>query len=80
MAPELLQKKKYEKKVDIWAIGVVIFNMIFGRLPFRSMNMEAEILSKCEKGFDISSFDTELDAKAKNKLNSLFNHVFQVDP
>ena len=54
MAPELLQKKKYDRKVDIWAVGVLIFSMLFGSVPFKAMNLEAEIISKCEHGFDLS--------------------------
>jgi serine/threonine protein kinase len=51
MAPELFQKKKYDRSVDIWALGVLIYRMLFGNEPFKSMNMEAEIISKCENGF-----------------------------
>ena len=40
MAPELFQKKKYDKSVDIWAVGVLIFSMLFGNVPFKSLNME----------------------------------------
>ena len=62
MAPELFQKKKYDKTVDIWAIGVLIFSMLFGCVPFKAMNMEAEIISKCENGFELE--------KAKKRFNS----------
>ncbi|MEE6476337.1 hypothetical protein FKM82_011044 [Ascaphus truei] len=33
-APELLANKKYGPKVDIWSIGVSMFAMLTGRLPF----------------------------------------------
>ena len=33
-APELIQHIKYNFKVDIWAIGVTLFYIIYGELPF----------------------------------------------
>ncbi|KRX16813.1 Aurora kinase A [Trichinella nelsoni] len=40
LAPEVFQHEGYDEKVDLWAIGVVMFKMIVGRLPFndRSSN------------------------------------------
>ena len=36
MAPEIYAKKKYDNKVDVWALGVLLFNMLFGGHPFKS--------------------------------------------
>jgi serine/threonine protein kinase len=33
-APEIFQGIKYNEKVDIWAIGVMLYQFLFGRLPF----------------------------------------------
>ena len=51
MAPELIQKRDYRgievifnlklfffSKVDIWALGIVLFVMICGRFPFKGVN------------------------------------------
>ena len=35
MAPEILEKKKYNYSVDIWALGVLMFTMLFGNQPFK---------------------------------------------
>ncbi|KAL1245326.1 Aurora kinase [Trichinella spiralis] len=34
LAPEVFHHQGYDEKVDLWAIGVVMFRMIVGRLPF----------------------------------------------
>lgn len=36
MAPEVLKGEIYSNKADIWSLGVVIFEMIYGVCPFQS--------------------------------------------
>ena len=38
MAPEILKKLRYNEKVDMWSVGVLLFNMITGCQPFSSDN------------------------------------------
>lgn len=39
MAPEMIQKKgHYGKSVDFWALGVLVFEMLTGEVPFFSIN------------------------------------------
>lgn len=43
MAPEILAGKHYGTSVDFWSLGVLIYFMLFGEQPFRSMTKEVEI-------------------------------------
>ena len=34
MAPEITEQQPYGLKVDVWSLGIVYYQMIFGRLPY----------------------------------------------
>lgn len=34
MAPEILDAKAYDRKADIWSVGVLYYQMIFGEYPY----------------------------------------------
>lgn len=53
MAPEIFKKQVYDGQVDVWALCVLLYKMLFGDFPFKSINMEYEIVSKCNKGFNL---------------------------
>jgi serine/threonine protein kinase len=37
MAPEILSRSPYDIKADVWAIGVLLFIMLYGETPFSSL-------------------------------------------
>jgi len=34
MAPEIILKQGYNHQVDFWALGIVLYEMLYGRTPF----------------------------------------------
>lgn len=38
MAPEVHQEKAYGRKADIWSVGVVFYQLIYGDYPFKGMS------------------------------------------
>lgn len=34
MAPELVQEHPYDEKVDVWSLGIILFELFFGTPPF----------------------------------------------
>ena len=41
MAPELLNKKSYDEKVDIWSLGCILYEMCALTTPYTAANLES---------------------------------------
>lgn len=53
MAPEILTSSSYNKRSDLWSIGIVLFEFLFGHHPFKKMNGFAELVHFVRDGVDI---------------------------
>lgn len=38
MAPEILRYEKYDAKADLWSVGAIAYEMVFGNPPYRAEN------------------------------------------
>lgn len=45
MSPEMIQNRPYDYKIDIWALGILLFELIAGHAPFRGDKPE-EVLEE----------------------------------
>ncbi len=46
LAPEVYTNKPYDFKVDVWSIGVILYYLLSGILPFDDENLNDELIGK----------------------------------
>ncbi len=51
VAPEILQGKEYTTASDIYSFGMIMWELITGRLPFWDQNNDLELIIKISKNF-----------------------------
>ncbi|KAG5284018.1 hypothetical protein AALO_G00022040 [Alosa alosa] len=70
-APELLSRKKYGPKVDVWSIGVNMYAMLTGTLPFTVEPFSLRALHQKMVDREMNPLPTNLSSAAGNLLKSL---------
>ncbi len=48
MAPEMLLERKYDAKVDLWSVGIILYEALFGKAPYKSDSID-EVLVKIKE-------------------------------
>ena len=74
MAPEIVKRKDYcAVNADVWALGILLYAMLCGRMPFKGFN-DKELYRKIEKG----SF--ALPGHFQEGLKRLINSMLDLNP
>jgi len=78
LAPEMLQRHTYDKAIDIWALGVIVFVLLCGCLPFDddSAKIESESDARMKFTLRFPRWASNLSLPAKDLLQRLL----AVDP
>ena len=69
MSPEIYRRERYDVKVDIWALGCVLYEMLTFKPAFQASNM-AELKNHIFRG-NIPGIVAEYSSEFKNVLKSL---------
>jgi serine/threonine protein kinase len=75
LAPEMLQRHAYDKAVDIWALGVIVFVLLCGCLPFDDDSSRIDSESAARKKFTLRfpRWSSNLSVSAKDLLHNLLD-------
>lgn len=87
MAPEILKNDKYDKTADIWSLGVILYELITGDVPFEGNNITTvksnilklniiwpKIIDKDAK--DLIEKILKLEPKERLSLDDIMNHKY----
>eukprot|EP00596_Hydrurales_sp_CCMP1899_P002382 CAMPEP_0119035232 /NCGR_PEP_ID=MMETSP1177-20130426/2169_1 /TAXON_ID=2985 /ORGANISM="Ochromonas sp, Strain CCMP1899" /LENGTH=264 /DNA_ID=CAMNT_0006993215 /DNA_START=721 /DNA_END=1515 /DNA_ORIENTATION=+ len=75
LAPEMLQRQSYDKSIDIWALGVIVFVLLCGCLPFDDDSSRIANESAARKKFTLRfpRWASTLSVSAKDLLHNLLD-------
>ncbi|KAG8903858.1 pkb-activating kinase-like protein, partial [Tulasnella sp. 417] len=74
VSPELLTRSLATKAADVWALGSIIYYMIAGDPPFKSMSeyLTFEKIKKCDYAFPPDDSEHAFDPEAKDLVQKIF--------
>ncbi|XP_018106709.1 serine/threonine-protein kinase ULK3 isoform X2 [Xenopus laevis] len=76
MAPEMVCSKHYDARVDLWSVGVILYEALFGKAPFASKSfseLEEKILSH-------KTIELPTRARLSPECRDLLQQLLQRDP
>ncbi len=68
MAPEMIKNISHDFKLDIWCLGILLYELLHGDAPFKGKND----IEKCENIVNNAPFYCEgISVEAENLIRSL---------
>lgn len=71
LAPEMQEGAAYTEQVDWWAVGVVFYECVYGKVPFRAKTREA-MLRLMTRGPEFPKTDPPVSAECINAMQRFF--------
>uniref|UniRef100_A0A453J650 Protein kinase domain-containing protein n=1 Tax=Aegilops tauschii subsp. strangulata TaxID=200361 RepID=A0A453J650_AEGTS len=78
MAPEIWRGDKYDAKADLWSVGVILFQLVTGELPFLGEN-RVELREKVLSSSGLS-FPPDMEADLHPEFIDLCRRLICLDP
>jgi serine/threonine-protein kinase ULK2 len=74
MAPEIIQKNDYTSKSDLWSVGLILYEMVYGINPYIDAVNTVDLLDKINKRV------IKYSHKVSKECNLLIKSLLQKDP
>ncbi|XP_076800157.1 serine/threonine-protein kinase ULK3-like isoform X3 [Clavelina lepadiformis] len=76
MAPEMILQHHYDAKVDLWSVGVILYESLFGQPPFASRSFD-ELTDKIKSDYAIQ---IPVEPSVSSSCRDLLVSLLQRDP
>ncbi|XP_055904580.1 cGMP-dependent protein kinase 1 [Eupeodes corollae] len=70
VAPEIILDRGHDKSVDYWALGILIFELLVGKSPFRGQN-QIKIYQQILGGIDVIQMPSKIPKTAQGLIKQL---------
>lgn len=74
MAPEIIEKEEYTVQADLWSVGMILYEMIYGRHPYYNASNVIELLHK------IKQEPIPYSETVSPECNQLLKGLLQIEP
>jgi len=69
MSPEVVFKKPYNENIDVWSLGVLLYELLHGKSAFKARNLN-EITTKLKRPIELP-FDEKLSEDVKDLIKGI---------
>ncbi|KAH8405193.1 hypothetical protein KR222_008328 [Zaprionus bogoriensis] len=70
VAPEIILDRGHDRSVDYWALGILIYELLVGKTPFRGVN-QIKIYQNILSGIDVIHMPSRIFKPAQNLIRHL---------
>ncbi|BFF93953.1 cGMP-dependent protein kinase 1 [Drosophila madeirensis] len=70
VAPEIILDRGHDRAVDYWALGILIYELLVGKTPFRGVN-QIKIYQQILSGIDVIHMPTRIPKPAQHLVRHL---------
>ena len=77
MAPEILLKQPHDQRVDIWALGILMYELFHNKEPFSGKSPNSVLSKIMKRKLDFSS---RVPKEAKELINTILRHKKEERP
>ena len=78
MAPELLNNKPYNQSIDIWSLGILLYEMLHGYSPFKN-NHKIIDLNEIHNNVNNEDFTIDFELNLSNECIDLIYNLLELD-
>lgn len=81
LAPEIIKKEDYKSGVDIWSLGVMMYELVTFRYPFPANSMwDLMDMLKSDRGPDPFTSNNKISEDLKNLILNMLNKDPKIRP